>query len=203
MVVIKVLDDEALFVIHDEQDLLYGWVTIETLKIISHTAQTQKPRTKTTYQTNRTPFSLYAWHRVSPLLQQNEAKLTFYCTHDGYLEEWARVVTTLSLPNKHDRPNTPLSYPSQLPLSDPSRECRCHKRRMRRCTSEICFCHSPKRISWALRLSNPDHFSYFQTLIITPSLSDILTPTITMPNDGFSVQAVAQGKRLVFFYFHS
>ncbi|KAL9709525.1 ribose-5-phosphate isomerase rki1 [Leucoagaricus gongylophorus] len=66
---------------------------------------------------------------------------------------------------------------------------------MRRCTSEICFCHSPKRISWALRLSNPDHFSYFQTLIITPSLSDILTPTITMPNDGFSVQAVAQAAR--------
>lgn len=71
MVVIKVLDDEALFVIHDEQDLLYGWVT--------------------------------------------DQQDTFYCTHDGYLEEWARVVTTLSLPNKHDRPNTPLSYPSQIP----------------------------------------------------------------------------------------
>jgi len=115
MVVIKVLDDEALFVIHDEQDLLYGWVTIETLKLLVIPPKHKNHVQKTTYQTNRTPFSLYAWHRVSPLLQQNEAKLTFYCTHDGYLEEWARVVTTLSLPNKHDRPNTPLSYPSQIP----------------------------------------------------------------------------------------
>jgi len=43
MVVIKVLDDEALFVIHDEQDLLYGWVTIETLKLLVI-------NTKTTYK---------------------------------------------------------------------------------------------------------------------------------------------------------
>jgi len=39
MVVIEVFNNEALLFIHDEQDLFYSWVTVESW--ISHPAQTQ------------------------------------------------------------------------------------------------------------------------------------------------------------------